>query len=37
LWTCNFGTGSATPITDCYDGHSLASVDNFGDIPAGWT
>ena len=36
LWACDFGTG--TPIkTDCWQGHSIASVANFADIPADWT
>jgi hypothetical protein len=35
LWDCDFGT--ETPVTtDCFDGHSTDTVDNFADIPAGW-
>jgi hypothetical protein len=35
LWDCAYGTG--TPITpDCFAGHSVASVDNFGSIPGAW-
>lgn len=35
LWDCTYGTG--TPITtDCFDGHSIASVSNFASIPGAW-
>ena len=35
LWNCAFGTG--TPIkTDCWRGHSVSTVSNFANIPAGW-
>ena len=36
LLACDFGTGTATK-TDCWQGHSIASVANFADIPADWT
>ena len=35
LWNCNFGTGTATK-TDCFDGHSAASLSNYASIPAEW-
>ena len=34
LWDCTFN-GSPT-TTDCFTGHSAASVDNYGDIPTAW-
>jgi hypothetical protein len=35
LWTYNFGTG--TPITtDCWLGHSAASLTNYASIPLAW-
>lgn len=36
LWNCDFGTETATK-TDCWQGHSVSTVSNFGDIPAAWT
>ena len=35
LWDYDFGTG--TPVTtDCFDGHSTTSVDNWADVPSAW-
>jgi hypothetical protein len=35
LWNYDFGTG--TPITtDCWQGHSIASLTNYNDIPGDW-
>ena len=36
LWSCSFGTGTPTK-TDCWQGHSVSTVDNFASIPADWT
>ncbi len=36
LWDCTYGTGTPV-ITDCFHGHSAASVDNYAAIPVAWT
>lgn len=35
LWNCTFGTGTPT-TTDCWQGHSAATVSNFASIPVAW-
>ena len=35
LWTYNFGTGTSIK-TDCWQGHSAASLTNYASIPAPW-
>ena len=34
LWDCTFNGAPTT--TNCFTGHSAASVDNYGDIPTAW-
>ena len=35
LWDYTYGTG--TPVTtDCFNGQSTSSVDNYADIPTAW-